>query len=66
MNGDDKMAQLDSYLKRIYSEYEISYLEDYFDLYDFTPNEDLRKILAAFHTNINKWFLFKMAFCIRS
>lgn len=49
------MAQLDSYLKRICSEYDLSYLEDYYDIYSFVPNEDLRKILAAFHTNLNKW-----------
>lgn len=49
------VAQLDSYLKRIYSEYNMSYLEDYYDIYSFVPNEDLRMILAAFHTNLNKW-----------
>lgn len=49
------VAQLDSYLKRICSEYNLSYLEDYYDIYSFVPNEDLRMILAAFHTNLNKW-----------
>lgn len=47
------MAQLDSYLKRKYSEYDLSYLEDFYDMYAFVPNEDLRKILAGFHTNLN-------------
>lgn len=50
------MSQLDSYLKRIYSEYNLNYLEDYYDMYSFVPNEYLRKILAAFHSNLNNWF----------
>lgn len=49
------MSQLESYLKRMFSEYNLSYLEDYYDIYAFVPNDDLRKILAAFHTNLNKW-----------
>lgn len=49
------MAQLDSYLKRKYLEYDLSYLEDFYDMYSFVPNEDLRKILAGFHSNLNNW-----------
>jgi serine/threonine-protein kinase len=49
------VAQLDSYLKRMFSEYELSYLDDFYDMYSFVPNDDLRKILAAFHTNLNNW-----------
>ena len=49
------MAQLDSYLRRMFSEYDLSFLDDYHDMYDFVPNDDLRKILAAFHTNLNNW-----------
>lgn len=55
MKGGRNVAQLDSYLKRKNSEYELSYLEDFYDMYSFVSNEDLRKILAAFHTNLNKW-----------
>ena len=49
------MSQLDAYLKRIRSEYNLSYYEDYYGMYSFVPNENLRIILAAFHTNLNKW-----------
>lgn len=49
------MVQLDSYLKRMLSEYDLSFYDDIYDLYDFVPNDDLRKILAAFHTNLNHW-----------
>lgn len=52
----DVMAQIDSYMKRVRSECNFSYLEDIFDLYDFVPNEDLRTLLAAFHTQLNSWF----------
>lgn len=38
-----------------FSEYDLSFLDDYYDMYDFVPNDDLRKILAAFHTNLNNW-----------
>ena len=27
-------------------------------MYSFVPNEELHKILAAFHTNLNKWITF--------
>lgn len=50
------MSRLDLYLKRTYTEYGMDYLEDYYEMYDFVINDDLRKILAAFHTNLNKWF----------
>jgi len=40
----------------MFSESGLSYLDDYYDLYDFVPNEDLRKLLAAYHTHLNNWF----------
>ena len=49
------MAQLDSYLKRKYSEYDVSYLEDFYDMYSFVRNEDFCKILAAFAGNTSRW-----------
>lgn len=39
----------------MFAEYDLNYLEDLYDMYSFVMNEDLRKILAAFHTNLNKW-----------
>jgi serine/threonine-protein kinase len=39
----------------MFSEYDLSFLNDYYDMYDFVPNDDLRKILAAFHNNLNNW-----------
>ena len=50
------MAQIDSFIKRKLSECESNYLEDYYDLYDFITNSDLRKLFAIYHTQINKWF----------
>ena len=49
------MTRLDSYLKRICSEYELSYTDYFYDMYSFVLNDDLRKLLAAFHSNLNKW-----------
>lgn len=39
------MAQIDSYLKRLVAENELSYLDDFLDLYNFIPNEDLKHCL---------------------
>lgn len=50
------MAQIDSFLKRIRSECTLSFLEDIYDLYSFIPNEDLRSLLAIYHTQLNNWF----------
>ena len=50
------MAQIESYIKRICEQSQLSYLEDFYDLYEFVPNDDLRKLLAAFHTGLNNWF----------
>ena len=50
------MGQADSYIRRVRNECKLSHLEDIFDLYDFVPNNDLRILLAAFHTNLNYWF----------
>ena len=52
----DVMGQADSYIRRVRNECNLSHLEDIFDLYDFVPNNDLRILLAAFHTNLNYWF----------
>ena len=35
------VAQLDSYLRRMFSEYDLSFLDDYYDMYDFVPNDAL-------------------------
>ena len=50
------MAQIDSFLKRVRSECSLSYLEDIYDLYNTVPNEDLRCLLAIYHTQLNNWF----------
>lgn len=50
------MAHIDTYLKRVFSECGLSYLDDFYELYDFVPNDDLRRLLASFHTHLNKWF----------
>ena len=50
------MAQIDSYLKRLVSENTLSYQDDFLDLYNFIPNEDLKILLAAYHTQLNHWF----------
>lgn len=51
------MAQIDSYLKRVRSACSLSFLEDIYDLYDFVPNEDLRTLMAIYHTQLNHWFV---------
>lgn len=50
------MAQIDSYLSRIANENTYSFQEDFYDLYDFVPNSNLRTLLAVYHTQLNKWF----------
>ena len=50
------MSQIDSYLKRLRTEYEGSYLEDIYDLYADIPNDDLRTLFATLHTQLNYWF----------
>ena len=50
------MSQIDSYLKRLRTEYEGSYLEDIYDLYAGIPNDDLRTLFATLHTQLNYWF----------
>ena len=50
------MAQIDSYLKRLVSENTLSYQGDFLDLYNFIPNEDLKILLAVYHTQLNHWF----------
>ena len=50
------MAQIDSYLKRLVAENELNYLDDFLNLYDFIPNEDLKTLLAVYHTQLNHWF----------
>ena len=46
------MAQIDSYIRRVNKECNLSHLEDIYDLYEFIPNEDLRTLFAAFHTQL--------------
>ena len=50
------MAQIDAHLSRLFRESNFSFQDDIWDLYDFAPNEDLRRILAAYHTGLNNWF----------
>lgn len=50
------MAHIDTYLKRVFSESNLSYLDDIYELYDFVPNDNLRRLLASFHTKLNYWF----------
>ena len=57
------MGQADSNIRRVRNECKLSHLEDIFDLYDFVPNNDLRILLAAFHTNLNYWFNLKCMKC---
>ena len=49
------MAQIDSYLKRLVTENKLSYSDDFLDLYNFIPNEDLKTLLAIYHTQLNRW-----------
>lgn len=49
--------QIDSYLKRLFESNKWSYLDDYYDLYSFVPSEYLRKVMAYFHTQLNKLFV---------
>lgn len=50
------MAQIDSYLRRVLNDCQLEYQEDLYDLYEFVPNNDLRSLLAIYHTQLNKWF----------
>jgi len=50
------MAQIEAYLKRKFSEMQGEWLEDIFDLYEFVPNEELKKIFAIYHTQLNRAF----------
>lgn len=50
------MAQIDSYIRRVRNECNLSHLDDIYDLYESIPNEDLRTLFAAFHTQLNQWF----------
>lgn len=50
------MKNIDKILDKLLFQSNMVYLEDYYDLYDFVPNEKLKKALAAFHTQLNKWF----------
>lgn len=48
--------QVDSYLGRLFVSNKWSYYDDYYDLYSFVPSENLRKVMAYFHTQLNKLF----------
>jgi serine/threonine-protein kinase len=51
------MSQIDAYLKRQTQNEAIRYLDDFFELYSFVPNEDLQKLFAFLHTRINDLFV---------
>lgn len=53
--GGRMAQQIDLYLKRILEGYDMSYLDDYFELYNFVHNDNLRKIFAIYHTQLNTW-----------
>lgn len=38
------------------SKNELSYQEDFLDLYAFIPNENLQTLFAVYHTQLNIWF----------
>ena len=48
------MAYIENYLSREAAKYEST---DFYVIYDAIPNNDLRKILAALHTQLNHWFV---------
>jgi hypothetical protein len=48
--------QVDSYLERLFVSNKWSYYDDYYDLYSFVPSENLRKVMAYFHTQLNMLF----------
>lgn len=50
------MAHIDLYLRRERQRCNLSALEDIYDLYSFIPNEDLRSLLAIYHSQLNHWF----------
>lgn len=50
------MAQIDSYIRRVNKECNLTHLEDIYDMYESIPNEDLRTLFASFHTQLNYWF----------
>ena len=43
------MAQIDSYIRRVNKECNLTHLEDIYDLYEFIPNEDLRTPCCHLH-----------------
>lgn len=49
---------IDSYLKRLMAENELNYLDDFLDLYDFIPNEDLKTLLAVYHSDMQGAILY--------
>lgn len=50
------MAQVDTYLKRQASDPSIGYLDDFYELYSFVSNIDLRRLFACYHTKLNDIF----------
>ena len=34
----------------------MNYQDDFLNLYNFIPNEDLKTLLAVYHTQLNRWF----------
>ena len=40
------------------AENELNYLDDFLDLYDFIPNEDLKTLLAVYHSDMQGAILY--------
>lgn len=50
------MAQIDTYLSHIAKENTLDMRDDILSLYETVRNDDLKKIFAVYHTQLNKWF----------
>ena len=50
------MAQVDTYLKRQASDPSIGYLDDFYELYSFVSNIDLRRLFACYKCLILRLF----------
>lgn len=51
------MAQIDLCLAQMAKETTLSYQDDFYEMYKFVSNSDLRKLFAIYHTQLNKWFV---------
>lgn len=50
------MAQIDLFLSRKATANIYGCQDDLYEMYEFVPNSNLRTLLAAYHTQLNKWF----------